>query len=101
MLGNGVQDIEGIDSYISFGVGKAYQSIVQENIKPLLIEFLFLSNKISLACVYDLIVVNVVFEVLHYLDSQVQIVLSVTVYKFANVLSLIGALLDDVTVVLE
>ena len=101
MLSNGVQDIEGIDSHISFGVGKSDQSIVKKNIEPLFIEFLFLPNQISLACIHDLIVMYVVFEVLHDLDSQVQVVLRVTVYKFAYVLSFIRAFFDDVTVVLE
>jgi hypothetical protein len=44
---------------------------------------------------------NVVFEILDYLDPQIEIVLSVTEDEFAHVLAFIGALLDNEAVVLE
>jgi hypothetical protein len=44
---------------------------------------------------------NVVFEVLHHLDPQIEIVLCVTEDELAHVLSLVRALLDDEAVVLE
>jgi hypothetical protein len=44
---------------------------------------------------------NVVFEILDYFNSQIEIMLRVTEYKLAYVLPFIGALLNDVAVVLE
>jgi hypothetical protein len=44
---------------------------------------------------------NVVFEILDYFNSQIEIMLRVTEYKLAYVLAFIGALLNNVAVVLE
>lgn len=44
---------------------------------------------------------NVVFKILDYFNSQIEIVLGVTENKLAHVLAFIGALLNDVAVVLE
>lgn len=44
---------------------------------------------------------NVVFEILDYLDPQIEIVLCVTEDELTHVLAFIGALLDNEAVVLE
>jgi hypothetical protein len=44
---------------------------------------------------------NVVFKILDNFNSQIEIVLGVTENKLAHVLAFIGALLNDVAVVLE
>jgi hypothetical protein len=44
---------------------------------------------------------NVVFEILDYFNSQIEIMLRVTENKLAHVLPFIGALLNNVAVVLE
>ena len=49
----------------------------------------------------DLIVRNVVFEVLDDFDSQVEIMISVTVDELAYVLSLVGTLLHNLAIVFE
>ena len=54
-----------------------------------------------MAGIHSLIILNVVFEVLDNLDSQVEVVLGVAENKLTYVLALIGALLNYVAVVLE
>jgi hypothetical protein len=54
-----------------------------------------------LACIYDFIIANVILQVLHNLDAEVQVMLSVAINELANVLTLVRALLNDVAVVLE
>jgi hypothetical protein len=54
-----------------------------------------------LASIHDLIITNVILKVLYYLDSKIEIMLSVAVNEFANVLALVWAFLDDVAIVLE
>jgi hypothetical protein len=44
---------------------------------------------------------NVVFEILDYFNSQIEIMLRVTENKLAHILAFIGALLNNVAVVLE
>ena len=44
VLGNGVENIQRIDSHISLRISKADQSVVKEYVKPLLVEFMLLSN---------------------------------------------------------
>lgn len=101
VLCNAVENVQGVNSDISLRVRESYQSIVQEDIKPLLIEFLLLSYQVGLTSVDDLIVRNVVFEVLDDFDSQVEIMISVTVDELAYVLSLVGTLLHNLAIVLE
>jgi hypothetical protein len=54
-----------------------------------------------LASVYDFIITDVILQVLHYFDAEVQVMLSVAINELANVLTLVRALLNDVAVVLE
>jgi hypothetical protein len=54
-----------------------------------------------LASVYDFIIADVILQVLHYLDAEVQVMLSVAINELANVLTLVRALLNNVAVVLE
>jgi hypothetical protein len=54
-----------------------------------------------LASVYDFIIAYVILQVLHNLDAEVQVMLSVAINELANVLTLVRALLNDVAVVLE
>ena len=75
-----VQNIEGVYSHVSFRVSEANQSIVQEHIEPLLIEFLFLANQVRLTCINSFIIRYIAFKVLDYFDSEVEVMLSVTVY---------------------
>ena len=62
---------------------------------------MLLSYQVGLTSVDDLIVRNVVFEVLDDFDSQVEIMISVTVDELAYVLSLVGTLLHNLAIVLE
>ena len=101
MLCNSVENVQGVNSHISLRVRESYQSIVQEDIKPLLIEFLLLSYQVGLTSVDDLIVRNVVFEGLDDFDSQVEIMISVTIDELTYVLSLVGTLLHNLAIVLE
>ena len=54
-----------------------------------------------MASVYDFIIAYVILQVLHNLDAEVQVMLSVAINELANVLTLVRALLNDVAVVLE
>ena len=54
-----------------------------------------------MASIDDFIFVDVVLEVLHYFNPQIEIVLGMCVDELTDVLSLVGTLLDDLTVVLE
>ena len=54
-----------------------------------------------MASIDDFIFVDVVLEVLHYFDPQIEIVLGMRVDELTDVLSLVGTFLDDLTVVLE
>jgi hypothetical protein len=67
----------------------------------LLIEFLLLPDKVSLAGIDYFIIINVVFQVLNDLDSHVEVVLRVAIDELANVLTLVRALFNDVAIVLE
>jgi hypothetical protein len=67
----------------------------------LLIEFLFLPNQVGLASVHHFVISDVILKVLHDFDAHIKIMLRVTVDELAYVLALVGALLDDVAVVLE
>lgn len=58
-------------------------------------------NQVGLARVDNLVVSNMVLEVLHYADALVKVVLGVTEDELANVLPFVGALPDDLAVVLE
>jgi hypothetical protein len=66
-----VQDVQRIHSHVSLGAGEANQGIVKKDIKPLLIEIALLPNQVSLTCVDDFIVLDVILEILDNLDSQV------------------------------
>lgn len=101
MLGNAVQDVEGVHADVGLRVREPNQRVVEEDIEPLLVEFLLLANQVSLAGIYDFVVIDVVLQVLDDLDSQVEIVLRVAVDELAYVLTLIRALLDNMAVVLE
>lgn len=67
----------------------------------MLVEFSFLCNQIGLTRVDYLILRNMILEILDYLDSEVEIVLSMGVDQLTDVLSLVRAFLDDLAVVLE
>ena len=54
-----------------------------------------------MASIDDFIIADVILQVLHNLDAEVQVMLGVAINKLANVLALVGALFDDVAVVLE
>ena len=54
-----------------------------------------------MASVYDFIIADVILQVLHNLDAEVQVMLSVAINELANVLTLVRALLNNVAVVLE
>ena len=54
-----------------------------------------------MASIDDLIIADVILQVLHNLDAEVQVMLGVAINKLAYVLALVGALLNDVAVVLE
>lgn len=54
-----------------------------------------------MASIDDLIIADVILQVLHNLDTEVQVMLRVAINQLAYVLTLVGALLDDVAVVLE
>lgn len=49
----------------------------------------------------DFIIADVILQVLHNLDAEVQVMLSVAINQLANVLTLVRALFNDVAVVLE
>ena len=98
---NTVQYVQGVDSHIGLRICQTDQSIVQEHIKPLLIEFLLLTNQVSLASIYNFIITDVILQVLHDLNAKIQVMLSVAVYQLTNVLPLVRALLNDVAVILE
>ena len=67
----------------------------------MLIEFTFLRNQICLTSIDNFIFIDVVLEVLHYFDPQVEIMLGMRVDELTDVLSLVGAFLDYLAVVLE
>ena len=67
----------------------------------MLIEFLLLTNQISLASIDNFIITDVILQVLHDLNAKIQVMLSVAVYQLTNVLPLVRALLNDVAVILE
>ena len=54
-----------------------------------------------MASIDDFIIADVILQVLHNLDTEVQVMLRVAINQLAYVLTLVGALLDDVAVVLE
>jgi hypothetical protein len=54
-----------------------------------------------LASIDDFIIADVILQVLHNLDAEVQVMLSVAINQLANVLALVRALFNDVAVVLE
>lgn len=101
MLGNTVEDVERVHPNIGLRVSETDQGVVQEHIEPLLVEFLLLTNQVGLASIDYLIIADVILQVLHNLDAEVQVMLSVAINQLANVLALVGALLDDMAVVLE
>ena len=71
MFRDAVQDVQRIDSNVGLRVGEPNESVVQENIKPLLVELLLLSNKVSLTGIHDLVICNIVLKVLHNLDPLI------------------------------
>jgi hypothetical protein len=54
-----------------------------------------------LASIHDFIIADVILQVLHNLNTEVQVMLSMAINQLANVLTLVRALLNDVAVVLE
>ena len=54
-----------------------------------------------MASIDDFIIADVVLQVLHNLDAEVQVVLGVAINQLANVLTLVRALLNDMAVVLK
>jgi hypothetical protein len=62
---------------------------------------LLLTNKVGLASIDDFIIADVILQVLHNLDAEVQVMLGVAINQLANVLTLVRALFNDVAVVLE
>ena len=54
-----------------------------------------------MASIDDFIIADVILQVLHNLDAEVQVMLSVAINQLANILTLVRALLNDVAVVLE
>ena len=60
MLSDAVQNVEWIDSHVCFRVRETNEGIVEEYIEPLLVKLLLLPYQVSLACIYDLIIGNVV-----------------------------------------
>ena len=54
-----------------------------------------------MASIDDFIIADVILQVLHNLDTEVQVMLRVAINQLAYVLTLVGALLDDMAVVLE
>jgi hypothetical protein len=101
VFGNTVQDVQRIYSHVDLRVGQTDEGVVKEHIKPLLVEFLLLPNQVSLASIHYFIIGNVVLQILHNLDPLVEVMLSVAVDQLAYVLSLVGAFLDDLAIVLE
>ena len=101
MLGDTVQDIQRIDSHVGLRVGQANQSVVQEDIKPLLVEFLLLTNQVGLTSINCLIIADVILEVLYDLYPEIEVMLRVTIYQFAYVLTLVWALLNNMAIILE
>ena len=101
MLCYAVQDVKGIHSHVSLWTGKTDKGVVEEDVEPLLIKFVLLSNQVSLACIYNLIILDMILEVLNDLDPQIEIMLSVSVYQLTHILPFIGALSHNVAVVFE
>ena len=54
-----------------------------------------------MASIDDFIIADVILQVLHNLDAEVQVMLGVAINQLANVLTLVRALFNDVAVVLE
>ena len=54
-----------------------------------------------MASIDDFIIADVILQVLHNLDTEVQVMLRMAINQLAYVLTLVGALLDDMAVVLE
>jgi hypothetical protein len=96
---NRVQDVQTVDPDRGLGVGQSDQSIVEEDIKPLLVELLLMHDQGSLAGIDHLIVFDMLLQVLDHFDPEVDLFLGVPVDQLADVLSLMGTLLDDGAVV--
>lgn len=101
MFRNAVQYVQRIYPNIGLLIGKPDQRIVKKDIEPLFIKFLFLSYQKCLACIYDLIISYVIFQVLHNLNAHINVELSMTINQLTYVLPLVRALLDYLTIVLE
>jgi len=68
-LGYRVEDIEGVDSDLGAGVRDPNKSVVEEHVKPLLVELFLLSYQLGLTTVDRLVISNVVLECLNYFNS--------------------------------
>lgn len=99
MLGNRVQNIERVNSDVDLWVVEPNESVVKENVKPLLSESLFVGNEECVAGIDDLIFFQEFLKGLHNFDSQLEIVPAVSVYELTDILSLRRRLSDDGAVV--
>lgn len=86
MICNCIQDIQTVDSNIDSGIAQTNKSIVEENVKPLLIESFLIRYQKGMASVHNFIVLQIFLEWLNHLDSHLKVMMAVAVNKFANVL---------------
>lgn len=90
-LCNSAKHINGVDSNVDTLVGKTNKSIVEEDIKPLLIKLSLLLQNVCLAAIDELIISEIFFKVLDNPDSQLHVMGGMCVNKFANLLPFIRA----------
>lgn len=92
---NRIQNIQRVNSNINLWVLQPNQSIVEENIKPLLIENLFFLYQESVTSIHDFIMVKMLFKWLDHFDSQLQIVSTMGIDQLANILTLVWELTNN------
>ena len=91
---NRCEDIKGVDPDVDHIVGQADQSVVEEHIEPLLIELVLLAQHVGLASVDELVTLEVLLQLLDNFDSHLQVMSAVGEDQLADLLALIGTLLD-------
>jgi len=99
MLSDCVQNVQWVNSNVDFWIVETDQGIVEENIKPLLSEGLFIWDEECMARVNDLIIFQEFLQRLNNFNSELEVVAAMSVYELTDILSLGWEFLDDRAVI--
>lgn len=96
-----VQDVQRINSNLRSRVAQTNESIVEEDIEPLLIELLFTVDQVGMAGVDNLLTWNILLQRFNNFDSHLKIMMAMRIDQFTHILSFLWRFSNDRAVVLE